>query len=55
MVTKAIAAVDGVISAEGHDAKPHLVIVTYDSAVVDSQRILAAAKAQSVSAELIGL
>ncbi len=55
VVTKAIAAVDGVISAEGHDAKPHLVIVTYDSAVVDSQRILAAAKAQGVSAELIGL
>jgi copper chaperone CopZ len=54
-VTKAIAAVKGVASAEGHDAKPHLVIVSYDSAVVNSQQILAAVKAQGVNAELIGL
>lgn len=54
-LTQAIAAIDGVSSAEGHDAKPHLVIVTYDSAQVNSQQILAAVKAQGVSAELIGL
>jgi copper chaperone CopZ len=54
-LTKAIAAIDGVSSAEGHDAKPHLVIVTYDPAKVRSQAILAAVKAQGVSAELIGL
>jgi len=54
-VTKAIAAVNGVASADGHDAKPHLVIVSYDPATVSSQQILAAVKAQGVSAELIGL
>jgi len=54
-LTKAIAAINGVSNAEGHDAKPHLVIVTYDSAQVSSQQILAAVKAQGVSAELIGL
>ena len=54
-LTKAIAAIDGVSTAEGHDAKPHLVIVTYDPAKVNSQAILAAVKAQGVSAELIGL
>ena len=54
-LTKAIAALGGVAKAEGHDAKPHLVIVTYDPTQVNSQRILAAVKAQGVSAELIGL
>jgi copper chaperone CopZ len=54
-LTKTIAAIKGVSAAEGHDAKPHLVIVTYDSAQVNSQDILAAVKAQGVSAELIGL
>ena len=54
-VTRAIAAVNGVATAEGHDAKPHLVIVTYDPEKVSSQQILAAVKAQGVNAELIGL
>ena len=54
-LTSAIAALDGVAAAEGHGAKPHLVIVTYDPAKVNSQAILAAVKAQGVSAELIGL
>jgi copper chaperone CopZ len=54
-LTAAIAAINGVSTAEGHDAKPHLVIVTYDPAQVNSQAILAAVKAQGVSAELIGL
>ena len=54
-LTSAIAALNGVATAEGHDAKPHLVIVTYDSEKVNSQDILAAVKAQGVNAELIGL
>jgi copper chaperone CopZ len=54
-LTGAIAALKGVASAEGHDAKPHLVIVSYDPAQVNSQDILAAVKARGVSAELIGL
>jgi copper chaperone CopZ len=54
-VTKAIAAMNGVATAEGHDAKPHLVIVTYDLEKVTAQQILAAVKAQGVTAELIGL
>ncbi len=54
-LTGVIAALHGVSKAEGHDAKPHLVIVTYDPAKVNSQQILAAVKGQGVSAELIGL
>jgi len=54
-LTSAIAALTGVATAEGHDAKPHLVIVTYDPDKVNSQDILAAVKAQGVNAELIGL
>jgi copper chaperone CopZ len=54
-LTSAIAALHGVATAEGHDAKPHLVIVTYDPEKVNSQDILAAVKAQGVNAELIGL
>ena len=54
-LTSAIAALTGVATAEGHDAKPHLVIVSYDPEKVNSQDILAAVKAQGVSAELIGL
>ena len=54
-LTKTIAAIKGVSTAEGHDAKPHLVIVTYDPAQVNSQDILGAVKAQGVSAELIGM
>jgi copper chaperone CopZ len=54
-LTKAIAAVNGVSTAEGHDAKPHLVIVTYDPTQVNSQQILAVVKAQGLGAELIGL
>ncbi|MBK9243751.1 MAG: ATP-binding protein [Burkholderiales bacterium] len=53
-LTKAIAAVNGVSTAEDHDAKPHLVIVTYDPAQVNSQQILAVVKAQGLGAELIG-
>ena len=29
-MTAKIATIEGVTSAEGHDAKPHLVIVSYD-------------------------
>jgi len=54
-LTSVISALDGVATAEGHDAKPHLVIVTYDPKIVNSQDILAAVKAQGVNAELIGL
>ncbi len=54
-LTSTIAALNGVAVAEGHDAKPHLIIVTYDPDKVNSQDILAAVKAQGVSAELIGL
>jgi hypothetical protein len=55
VVTRAIAAISGVATAEGHDAKPHLVIVTYDPDKVSAQQILAGVKAQGVNAELVGL
>ena len=54
-LTSVIAALNGVATAEGHDAKPHLVIVTYDPEKVNSQNILATVKAQGVNAELIAL
>ena len=54
-ITAKIAAIAGVASAEGHDAKPHLVIVTYDPEKVHATDLLAAVKAQGVGAELIGL
>jgi hypothetical protein len=50
-----IAALNGVATAEGHDAKPHLVIVTYDPEKVNSHDILATVKAQGVNAELVAL
>jgi hypothetical protein len=53
-VTSAIAAISGVTTAEGHDAKPHLVIVTYDPEKVNAQQILAIVKANGVNAELVG-
>jgi len=54
-LTSVIAALNGVTTAEGHDAKPHLVIVTYDPEKVNSQDILATVKAQGVNAELVAL
>ncbi len=54
-LTSVIAALNGVTTAEGHDAKPHLVIVTYDPGKVNSQDILATVKAQGVNAELVAL
>lgn len=54
-LTSVIAALNGVATAEGHDAKPHLVIVTYDPEKVNSQDILATVKAQGVNAELVAL
>lgn len=54
-LTSKIAAMNGVSSAEGHDAKPHLVIVTYDPDVLHSKDILATVMAQGVHAELVGL
>ena len=54
-MTKMTAGIAGVTSAEGHDAKPHLMIVTYDPAKVHATDILAAVKTQGSNAELIGL
>ncbi len=54
-LTSVIAALNGVATAEGHDAKPHLVIVTYDPEKVNSHDILATVKAQGVNAELVAL
>jgi len=54
-MTAKIATIEGVTSAEGHDAKPHLVIVSYDPEKVHATDVLAAVKAEGVGAELIGL
>ncbi len=51
----AILGMDGVMAASYHDERPHLMVVAYDPAVVNSSAFLEAAKAQALHAELIGL
>ena len=46
---------DGVVAAASHDQRPHLMVVEYDPAKVDSGAILARVQQQGVHAELIGL
>jgi Glu-tRNA(Gln) amidotransferase subunit E-like FAD-binding protein len=45
----------GVAGVAHHDEKPHLMIVEYDPAVVDSQILLKIVLDQGVHAELVGL
>jgi hypothetical protein len=54
-VTAKITAIAGVNSAQAHDAKPHLIVVTYDPEKVHATDVLSTVKAQGVGAELVGL
>jgi hypothetical protein len=46
---------EGVVSVGYHDDKPHLMMVEYNPAQVNSQQLLGLVKGQGVHAELIGL
>ncbi len=47
--------VNGVMAAASHEEKPHLMVVEYDPALVNSGEILDTVKSSGVHAELIGL
>ncbi len=46
---------DGVMAADYHNTKPHLMIVEYNPDVINSTEFLSAAKTKGLHAELIGL
>ena len=50
-----VRALDGVVSFHNPDDRPHLAVVEYDPAKVNSRSILDAVMAKGVHAELIGL
>ncbi|NIP72170.1 MAG: ATP-binding protein [Gammaproteobacteria bacterium] len=45
----------GIMAADYHDEKPHLMVVEYNPDVISSGEILAIAKQGGLHAELIGL
>ncbi|WP_018868757.1 MULTISPECIES: hypothetical protein [unclassified Thioalkalivibrio] len=46
---------DGVMAASSHDNRPHLLVVEYDPARVNSRQLLDTVTANGLNAELIGL
>ncbi len=48
-------ATNGVMAASSHESQPHLMVVEYDPAIIDSQQILDAVLATGVHAQLIGM
>ena len=46
---------DGVMAADCHDEKPHLLVIAYDPSVVNSLTFVETAQEQGLHAELIGL
>jgi hypothetical protein len=46
---------DGVMTADYHDVKPHLMIVGYDPDTINSSNFLSVTKTRGLHAELIGL
>jgi len=46
---------DGVMSVDCHDEKPHLVVIAYDPDVVNSSTFVKTVQEQGLHAELIGL
>ena len=46
---------DGVMAADSHDEKPHLMVVGYDPDRTNSSDILKSVKDRGLHAELIGL
>ena len=54
-IEESLRALEGVVSVHNPDKTPHLTIVEYDPAVMDSQKILKRITDQNAHAELIGL
>ena len=54
-IEERVRALDGVVSYHNGAATPHLAVVEYNPAKVDSADILEAVKSGGVNAELIGL
>jgi hypothetical protein len=54
-IEESLRALDGVVSVHNSDKTPHLTIVEYDPAVMDSQKILKRVTNQGAHAELAGL
>ncbi|MCW8962196.1 MAG: ATP-binding protein [Gammaproteobacteria bacterium] len=54
-IEESLRALDGVISVHNADKTPHLTVVEYDPAAMDSQKILRRVTDQGVHAELAGL
>ncbi|MDH5408149.1 MAG: ATP-binding protein [Gammaproteobacteria bacterium] len=50
-----ILVLDGVMSADYKDDRPHLMIVGYDPDVINSSKFLSAVNSKGLHAELIGL
>lgn len=48
-------ALDGVMTADSHDEKPHLIVIGYDPDVVASSQILSHVQHSGIHAEMIGL
>ncbi len=46
---------NGVMTADYQDKKPHLVVVGYDPDIINSSELLSAASSNGLHAELIGL
>ncbi len=54
-VTEKIRENQGIIAADFHDDKPHLIMVEYNPDAINSSSILHTVKAQGLHAELVGL
>ena len=54
-IEDSLRALDGVVSVHNSDKTPHLTIVQYDPAVMDSQKILKRVTNQGAHAEIAGL
>ena len=54
-IEESLRALDGVVSIHNSDKTPHLIIIEYNPAVMDSQRILKRVTDQNANAKLVGL
>ena len=54
-IEESLRSLDGVVSVHNSDKTPHLTIIEYDPADMDSQRILKRVTDQGAHAELVGL
>ena len=54
-IEDSLRALDGVVSVHNSDNTPHLTIIEFNPAVMDSQKILKRVVDQGAHAELIGL